>query len=134
MKDTTLPNGVKLPQGSNIAIDASEMWSAEVHDNPHQFDGYRFWRMRQAGKLAACSFVSSTREHNTFGAGRAICPGRFFVANEIKLILAHVLWKYDIRLKAGYSPKLVRSGFYAMSDLQAQVEVPRRIVNDDLLL
>ena len=43
-------------------------------------------------------FVSVTKENMAFGFGRHACPGRFFAANEIKLILARLLLGYDMRL------------------------------------
>lgn len=88
-----------------------------------------FLRMRHQGGTRGPSvapFVSSTREHNAFGAGKFICPGRFFVANEIKLALAHVLLKYEMRLTDGHRPRDLQNGFYPSSDLQVKVEVRRR--------
>ncbi len=104
------------------------MWSADLHDHPQVFDGFRFLRMRQQGGkgLSTAPFVSSTKEHNTFGAGKFICPGRFFVANEMKIALAHVLLKYDLRLKDGREPRELQTGFYPSSDLEVIVEVRRR--------
>lgn len=36
-----------------------------------------------------------------FGYGRHACPGRFFAANEIKLILARLLLDYDVSMPEG---------------------------------
>jgi len=36
-----------------------------------------------------------------FGYGRHACPGRFFAANEIKLILARLLLDYDMSMPEG---------------------------------
>ena len=126
--DTTMPNGMKLPRGSVIAVDASDMWSPDVHSNPEVFDGYRFLRMREQGSKGSstASFVSSHKEHNVFGAGRSICPGRFFVANEMKIALTHALLKYDLRLKDGKMPGDLHVGFFRPTDLKAEVEIRRR--------
>lgn len=104
------------------------MWSDAVHDQPQTFDGYRFLRMRERGGkgVSVAPFVSSTKEHNTFGAGKFICPGRFFVANEMKIVLARVLWMYEMRLKDGHRPRDLQTGFYPYSDLEVKVEVRRR--------
>lgn len=128
VRDTAMPNGLKLPRGSNIAVDSSDMWNSDIHINPDQFDGYRFLRIREQGGKGSSTapFVSSNKQHNVFGAGRFICPGRFFVANEMKLVLAHVLSKYDIRLAEGQKPKGSWYGFYYMTDLDVRVEVHRR--------
>lgn len=45
--------------------------------------------------------MSVTKENMSFGFGRHACPGRFFAANEIKLILARLLLDYDLRMPPG---------------------------------
>ena len=107
------------------------MWNPDVHENPEVFDGYSFLRMREqeAQGSSKAAFVSSYKEHNTFGAGKFICPGRFFVANEMKIALIHVLLKYDMRLQDGQEPKKELSGCYAMTDQTVKVEV-RRLYKD----
>ena len=129
-----MPDGTKLPRGSIVVVDASDMWSADVHDNPETFNGYRFLRMREEGSKGSstASFVSSHKEHNIFGAGRSICPGRFFVASEMKIALAHVLLKYDMRLKDGEMPKDLHAAFFRPTDLEVKVEVRRRDQNEDV--
>ena len=128
VRPTTLPNGTKRSAGSIIAIDSSDMFSTSTHTDPHVFDGYRFLLMRQQGLKASsiASFVSSTREHNTFGAGKFVCPGRFFVANEMKVALAHVLLKYDMRLKGGKEPKELMMGSIRKLIWEVEVEIRRR--------
>ncbi|KAK1461602.1 ent-kaurene oxidase [Colletotrichum melonis] len=36
-----------------------------------------------------------------FGFGRHACPGRFFAATEIKMLIARLLLEYDIRMPEG---------------------------------
>lgn len=36
-----------------------------------------------------------------FGYGKHACPGRFFAANEIKVIVINLLRKYDIETRQG---------------------------------
>ena len=38
-----------------------------------------------------------------FGHGKHACPGRFFAANELKGMLAHLVLEYDVRFKDGES-------------------------------
>lgn len=106
-------------------VDSREMWSADVYENPEEYDAWRFVKRRQAG-VAASQFVQSGREHNSFGIGKHQCPGRFFAANELKICLIHVLLQYDIRLQEGYSPKQLHFGFMRIADPVARVEVRRR--------
>ncbi|KAK7751248.1 hypothetical protein SLS62_006793 [Diatrype stigma] len=46
-------------------------------------------------------FTSIGDTNTSFGLGRHACPGRFFAAAEAKMILAHLLLRYDIKLKEG---------------------------------
>ncbi|KAK3294579.1 cytochrome P450 [Chaetomium fimeti] len=125
LKDTTLPDGRVIPRGSHIMVDSTDLWNPAVYPDPDQFDGRRFLRKRQEGDTAS-QFVQSSPNYNVFGGGRHICPGRFFASNELKLALAHILCKYDIRLAKGCEPKNLQHGFYAMVDPSVQLEVRRR--------
>jgi cytochrome P450 len=61
-----------------------------------------------------------------FGGGRHLCPGRFFANNELKLAIAHVLVKYEMRIANGYEPIVVRVGVYKVVDPVVPLEVRRR--------
>jgi len=50
-------------------------------------------------------FVTATKEFMAFGYGRHACPGRFFAANEIKLILSRLLLEYDLRMPDGLTER-----------------------------
>ncbi|KAB8279173.1 cytochrome P450 [Aspergillus minisclerotigenes] len=132
IRDTSLPGGTRLPKGSHIMVDATDMWNPEVHENPEAFDGYRFLKRHYAGDKT-CQFVQSSREHIVFGGGRHICPGRFFAGTELKLCLAHILLEYDIRLKEGYSSQPMVLGVYAIVDPRTQLEVRRREKTEDFV-
>ncbi|KAE8327618.1 cytochrome P450 [Aspergillus sergii] len=132
IRDTSLPDRTRLPKGSHIMVDATDMWNPEVHENPDVFDGYRFLKRRHAGDNAS-QFVQSSREHIVFGGGRHICPGRFFAGTELKLCLAHILLKYDVRLKEGYSSQPMVLGVYAIVDPKTELEVRRREETEDFV-
>ncbi|KAM0717135.1 hypothetical protein Q7P37_006987 [Cladosporium fusiforme] len=125
VRDTALPDGTIIQQGTHIGVDAREMWSQEVYGNPEEYDAWRFVKRRQAG-VPASQFVQSGREHNSFGVGKHQCPGRFFAANELKLCLVHVLRHYDIRMEDGYSAKPLQFGFMPIADPSARIEIRRR--------
>ncbi|OTA91943.1 hypothetical protein M434DRAFT_75356 [Hypoxylon sp. CO27-5] len=46
-------------------------------------------------------FTSINDTAMNFGLGKHACPGRFFAGCEIKMILAHLLLNYDIKLRDG---------------------------------
>lgn len=102
------------------------MWSPTEYSSPETFDGRRYLKLRETGGDPTNVFASSNRQHITFGLGRSICPGRFFADTELKLCLAHMLLKYDVRFQEGYSPPSLYSGFFHMVDPAAQIEVRRR--------
>lgn len=109
LRDVRMPNGVVLPKGTNVAVDSSAMWVPKTHENPELYDGYRFYNIRQKGgpKASTAQLVSATPEHIAFGLGKPVCPGRFFVANDVKTALANILIKYDVRLEEGSVPKVI---------------------------
>lgn len=46
-------------------------------------------------------FVSISPNSLGFGYGRHACPGRFFAANEIKMIVARAILTWDVRNAGG---------------------------------
>lgn len=79
-----------------------------LHPNPDNFDGFRYYRLRQSGgpsEPARSQFVSSNERDLFFGYGNHACPGRFFAAVEIKLILARFLLDYDIKMRNGLTER-----------------------------
>ncbi|PPJ57664.1 hypothetical protein CBER1_00075 [Cercospora berteroae] len=132
IRDTRLPDGTLLARGSHIAVDQSGMRSPRNYPDPEKFNGYRFNEMREAGDERT-AFASLTKEHSVFGLGKYICPGKFLAAVEIKLCLAHILLKYDVRFREGYSPQLTKLGIVNMVDMAAQVEVRRRHDDDRVI-
>ncbi|KAL5448482.1 hypothetical protein PMIN07_001004 [Paraphaeosphaeria minitans] len=117
----TLSNGQYIPAGVNI-----EVASHAVYQDPANyskpgpadvFDGFRAYKLRQGGTAtdhARNQFVT-TNEHNLmFGYGKHACPGRFFAANEIKMILANLILRYDFKNEDGSKER------YAQLDMGRQ--------------
>ncbi|KAF2623086.1 cytochrome P450 [Macroventuria anomochaeta] len=129
LEDIVMPNGTILPKGTNIAMDTSVMWDPTVYLDPETYDGYRFYNNRHGGGPRArdAQLVSTSSDFIAFGLGKPVCPGRFFAANEIKVALANILMRYDVRLPDGAKPRVLHYGFEMLSDPSAKVEVKRRI-------
>ncbi|KAJ0354917.1 hypothetical protein KNSL1_001203 [Colletotrichum chrysophilum] len=109
-KPVTLKDGTTLPTGTNIAVPMVGPLQDDSHyTDPNLFDPYRFVSIRdemrsdplQYANKEQYQFVSSTKENMAFGFGRHACPGRFFAATEIKMLLARLLLEYDIRMPDG---------------------------------
>ncbi|KAL1633008.1 hypothetical protein SLS58_011240 [Diplodia intermedia] len=125
LRDITLPDGTKVPRGTNMSVYSSRMWDPAVYgEDAGRFDGFRFLRLKQQGAPATAT-VSSSPDQFTFDLDKSICPSRFFV-HEVKVALASLLLDYDVRLADGYTPKFVEFGFEIMVDPAPLVEVRRR--------
>ncbi|KAJ5291290.1 hypothetical protein N7478_000541 [Penicillium angulare] len=84
----TLPGDVYVPKGTCLGVSTSHMMGSSVWPDGEKFDGYRFYKMRQSpDKANSAQLVATNPEHMGFGYGKMACPGRFFVANEMKIFV-----------------------------------------------
>ncbi|KAI9830674.1 MAG: hypothetical protein M1826_004503 [Phylliscum demangeonii] len=67
-------------------------------------------------KAKNLSMVTTSEAFLAFGYGRHACPGRFFAANEIKLLIAYIVLNYDVQHIASRKP----------NDWMAEVVLPPR--------
>ncbi|KAK0378032.1 p450 monooxygenase [Colletotrichum limetticola] len=130
--DVQLSDGTVISRGSATVVSAERMWDDKIYENPHVFDGYRFYRERGGPHDAVSQFVSTSVNHMGFGHGMHSCPGRFFAGNEAKVLLAHMLLKYDIKFVEGQKPKFAEFGFTRESDSDVKISVRRRKEEIDL--
>ncbi|KAI3551186.1 p450 monooxygenase, partial [Colletotrichum filicis] len=130
--DVQLSDGTVISRGSATVVSAERMWDNKIYENPHVFDGYRFYRERGGPNDAVSQFVSTSVNHMGFGHGMHSCPGRFFAGNEAKVLLAHMLLKYDIKFVEGQKPKFAEFGFTRESDSDVKISVRRRKEEIDL--
>ncbi|KAL2023330.1 hypothetical protein VTK56DRAFT_3068 [Thermocarpiscus australiensis] len=122
-KPFTLSNGQVIPAGVVIEVPAQAIsHDPEVFPDADKFDPWRFYRLREQarrdGEVEAAAqnqFVSVSPSVLTFGYGRHSCPGRFFAANEIKMIVANTILGYDIRLPDGVTGRYPNILFGASS-------------------
>ncbi|KAI0292783.1 cytochrome P450 [Russula brevipes] len=89
----TFSNGMTAPAGTD----------ERIYANADGFDGFRFTELRESEGYAPTSrhhghMVSTSTEQLSFGLGRHACPGRFFAANEVKALFAHILVTYEFKL------------------------------------
>ena len=110
----TTPDGIHCPRGSNVAVAVYGIHNDDAYfPDAATFDPFRSVHKRDAivadtleGKLgtddmikrANYGLVSTSPDYLPFGHGRHACPGRFFAANELKLLLAYMILNYDIEM------------------------------------
>jgi cytochrome P450 len=123
-----LSDGTVIPKGQSILVDSSKMWDSKVHPaSPDRWDGYRFLRMREDPKKRDIAPLTTTSpEQFAFGYGVHACPGRFFAGNEIKIALAAILLKYEVKFEEGQTPRAFDHGFTCNFDFSVQMSVKRR--------
>ncbi|KAK2743444.1 hypothetical protein FQN57_004909 [Myotisia sp. PD_48] len=126
-----LPDGTEIPKNTSIAVSNSHMWSADssVYPNADEFDGYRFAKMREEpGNENTAQLVTTSVDHLGFGLGQHACPGRFFAAHEVKVVMCHIIMKYDIKFLDDQRrhPRVRRYGINLLSDHQGKVLIRRR--------
>lgn len=121
-KPITLSNGQVIPAGVLIEAPSEAVnFDPALHDDPDTFDGFRFYKARQKGdtvKIARSQFVATNEEDLRWGLGKHACPGRFFAANEIKIIVSRLLLDYEIAMPDG------------LTERHKQIEFEKNIVPD----
>ncbi|KAF2116783.1 cytochrome P450 monooxygenase-like protein [Lophiotrema nucula] len=105
MKGFYLSNGQYLPAGVSIEVPSAAIYQDDAnYPNPEKFDGFRFSELRKQNSVAAHArnqFVTTNEQNLGFGYGAHACPGRFFAANEIKMILARAILEYEWKNEDG---------------------------------
>lgn len=132
MRQVTLADGTVVPKGSRVMV-ATAFQEPSIYPEPEKFDAERFVRKRQeTGQNNSFQYVSISTEHLGFGYGKHACPGRFFVANEIKILMCHLLLKYDIQLEAGTKSEMLEVEASPMVDPATEIRLRRR--QEELLI
>lgn len=107
LEQVELTDGTTIPQGTEVNIPNLHMQEdAKLYPNPTKFDGYRYLNLREKdGSASRYQFVTTGYDSLGFGHGIHGCPGRFFASNEIKLMLAHLIMKFDWKFCDGKRPE-----------------------------
>lgn len=100
----TTPSGLHLEYGSYIGILSYPiLYDPNIYPEPEKFHPFRFAQARaEAGdqglilEKARQGWTSVTKTYTAFGTGMHACPGRFFAANLLKVMLAYLLLHYDL--------------------------------------
>jgi hypothetical protein len=55
-------------------------------------------------------------------------PGRFFAVNELKLMLAFILLRYDVMIKDGKRPEATKFMNVVLPDMKAEILFKKRVI------
>ncbi|KAM6503707.1 Cytochrome P450 [Amanita muscaria] len=129
LRDFTFSDGTTIPAGSTVAVPFNSVHTdANDYSDPSAFDGFRFENLReQDGESMKHQIISLGVDYVLFGNGRRACPGRFFVANELKLMLAYAVMNYDVKMADGKGrPGSWKFGIHRAPDRSAQILFRKR--------
>ncbi|KAI1506099.1 cytochrome P450 [Biscogniauxia marginata] len=109
LKGITLSNGQYIPPGLDLELPSYAIYrDSEFYPDGDTFDGFRAYKLRQGAspeENARNQFVNVGESNPGFGFGRNACPGRYFANNEIKMVTARMLLKYDVNMIDGMTTR-----------------------------
>lgn len=95
-QEIPLSDGTIIPKGASIVVSSHERLNESIYPDANTYNGYRFLNKRdEPGNAHRFQMVTTAPDHLAFGHGIHACPGRFFASNEVKILLIHLLMKYD---------------------------------------
>jgi cytochrome P450 len=104
LKEVTLTDGLRLPKGQFISFpEEAMMRDAEFFDDPDTFDPYRYYRKHiiSGGEHSPYELAEIEDFNLNWGYGKGTCPGRWYAAAMMKLMLGIILEDYDIKFPDG---------------------------------
>ncbi|KAK2756647.1 hypothetical protein FQN54_005092 [Arachnomyces sp. PD_36] len=125
-ENAILSNEVTILKGSQTSVITEMMRSEKTYENAKKWDPARFYNLRCQDQDQKAQLVSATAEHIAFGLGKHACSGRFFATHELKIMLAHILMKYDIEFINGDGSRVRVIGTDVLADNMPRVQVRRR--------
>ncbi|KAI1413681.1 cytochrome P450 [Hypoxylon sp. FL1857] len=98
-----------LPRGASIAIPGVLMARDSIfYDDPQRFDGFRFYQPDEENVGSANTqhdYTGIEPGNLSWGSGRFTCPGRWYGAAMIKLIVANLLLDYEFSFPPGQTER-----------------------------
>lgn len=128
------PSGVHVPKGYQVGIPAysihydEEIWGPDAGDfKPFRFSEKRSDTQSTQNHLqrARQAWATTSPEYLSFGAGKNSCPGRFFAAGLLKVLMANILLKYDFEFQ-DKRPDNIWFGTNHLPPTDAKIRIRRR--------
>lgn len=87
-----------IPKGTAIACNTAALhFDPARYPDPFSFKPERYADYQKSSLDYAAQPDPNSRDHFSFGAGRRVCPGIRFTENNLGLILASLVWAFEIR-------------------------------------
>ncbi|KAL4768695.1 putative Ent-kaurene oxidase [Aspergillus nidulans var. acristatus] len=123
-----------VPPGIRLCVPAHSIHrDPALHPDPLTYNAFRFVIEPSVGAADAtepapkrASLATTTDSFLVFGHGRHACPGRFFAAHLMKLMLAYIVRHYDVARLTQPVDKQVQVGT-AKPDANLRLTVRRRV-------
>jgi cytochrome P450 len=137
---TNEEEGWHVPYGGHLTLNLQGVHhDNDIYEHADVYDAFRYSRPRETFeaksqdergseevlKLKQLGLVTTGDAHLPFGHGRHACPGRFFAAIELKMILAYLFLNYEVKTLAE-KPKTRFIGAITVPPLKLSIEVKRR--------
>lgn len=131
MVPLTLKDGTQIPKGVRIAwAGPQHAFDPNITPEPDKFDPMRSYRRRHTGNdenINKFMVGQSDPDNMSFGYGNQVCPGRYFAAGEIKLVLMRLLREYEFASPGGKKrPRSIHADENVILDPYAKVMMKRR--------
>lgn len=100
-----LHDGIRLPHGAHVCPPSYAISKyPSVIENTDEFDGLRYCHLhKNPNETIKNRHSMAGKNHMHFGHGKYTCPGRFFAFNEMKMVLATMLLRYEVKYPEGAS-------------------------------
>ncbi|KAK8034584.1 cytochrome P450 [Apiospora rasikravindrae] len=125
-KELRFRDGTTIPKGTRIGVPTVAIHhDATLYPKPDLFDGFRFSRLREEQPATTFEYgaASTGLDYLTFSHGKHVCPGRFFATELLKLVLAALIMRYDIKLPPNAKPHKRYFGMHEIPDSNLRILV-----------
>ncbi|GJE99516.1 cytochrome P450 [Phanerochaete sordida] len=124
LKNFTFSDGTVIPQGTVVVTPPyATHFDEENYQDAAVFNPWRHVNeKKQDGDASRHQFITTSTTYVAWGHGKHACPGRFFAANELKIMMAYVIASYDVKFeREGVRPKNVHVALTISPDPEARV-------------
>jgi len=124
-------SGVHIRKGNIVAVPGKNIAKDETfYPDANTYRPFRFAEKRRVEnieyvKRASRAASTTSAEFLPFGHGKHACPGRFFAASELKLILGYMVMNFDIEM-LDERPADLYIGAARLPPMAAKIRVRRK--------